>query len=77
MERETLPKMHEKYEMLQVTEWWQILSAFNLCCIFNPEFRPSVFEVVNIFQHSDTCSNGFHLFPLLVKLWPESNMIMN
>ena len=66
MERETLPKMDEKYEMLQVTEWWQVLSAFNLCCVFAPEFRPSASEVLNIFQRSDTCSDAFHLFPLSV-----------
>ena len=66
MERQTLPKMHEKYEMLQVTEWWQILGAFNSCCVFDPKFRPSASEVLDIFQCSDTYSNVFHLFPLSV-----------
>ena len=66
MERQTLPKMHEKYEMLEVTEWWQILSAFNSCCVFDPKFRPSACEVLKIFQRGDTHSNAFHLFPLSI-----------
>ena len=66
IERQMLPKMHEKYEMVQVTEWWQILRAFNSCCVFDPKFRPSASEVLKIFQRGDMHSNAFHLFPLSI-----------
>ena len=64
IERQTLPKMHEKNEVLQVTQVWQIHSAFKSFCVFDPKFGLSASKVLDIFQRNDAYSNTFQLFPL-------------
>jgi serine/threonine protein kinase len=42
----TLPVHDAKYEVLQVTEWWQAEEIFNLCADFEPNSRPTATDVL-------------------------------
>ena len=43
-----LPKPQPKYEFLQVSEWGQVIEAFEICAKFDPEMRPSSIGTVAI-----------------------------
>ena len=55
MQQQRLPGFDVKYEVLRVTEWWQLEEMFNLCAKFEASLRlttPSVFERIHELEAS-------------------------
>jgi serine/threonine protein kinase len=53
MQEQILPDHDAKYEVLRVTEWWQIDEIFNLCANFEPNLRPAASDVLRIIRSED------------------------
>ena len=45
-----LPKPQPKYEYLQVSEWWELEEAFELCAKFEPQLRPAASDLPSMFS---------------------------
>ena len=45
-----LPTHDLKYESIRVTEWWQLEEIFQMCAKFEPSFRPSTSEILQVFN---------------------------
>ena len=50
MQTNALPVHDAKYDVLRVTEWWQIDEIFNLCANFEPNSRPTATDVLRILK---------------------------
>lgn len=50
MKREILPNHDAKYENLRVTQQFQVEEAFQFCCTFDPEARPTATQVLYLFR---------------------------
>ena len=53
MQEQILPDHDAKYEVLRVTEWWQIDEIFNLCANFEPNSQPAASDVLRIIRSED------------------------
>jgi hypothetical protein len=53
MQEQILPDHDAKYEVLPVTEWWQIDEIFNLCANFEPNSQPAASDVLCIIRSED------------------------
>ena len=49
MKSEVLPNHDPKYETMRNTQWRKINEAFNMCCKFDPNVRPTAIEVLTAF----------------------------
>jgi serine/threonine protein kinase len=53
MDNEQLLTHDEKYELMRITEWWQIAEVFKMCTKFRPTERPDASEIVKELNPGD------------------------
>ncbi|XP_028410675.1 probable tyrosine-protein kinase DDB_G0283397 [Dendronephthya gigantea] len=51
MQSQILPTHDAKYEVLRVTEWWQVDEIFNLCASFEPNSRPAATDILHMIKN--------------------------
>ena len=55
MQKQLLPGHDAKYEVLRVTEWWQLEETFNLCANFETNLHPTTQDVYERVNQLEAC----------------------